>query len=116
MKLRQVLHLWAGVPFLLGVGILPSLALSLAEGDGLAPVYLQILVLMIALAGLARWLGSSPERVDPPLGHLVVVVAWIGAGVLGALPYLMGAALPRFTAAIFESVSGFVEQVDVRVI
>ncbi len=107
MKLRQVLHLWAGVPFLLGVGILPSLALSLAEGDGLAPVYLQILVLMIALAGLARWLGSSPERVDPPLGHLVVVVAWIGAGVLGALPYLMGAALPRFTAAIFESVSGF---------
>ncbi len=87
--------------------MLPSLGISFAQKDGLSAVYLQAFLLMIVLAFLARWLGKAPPRVDPLLGNLVVVAAWLGAGVLGALPYLLSGILPHFTAAVFESVSGF---------
>jgi trk system potassium uptake protein TrkH len=40
-------------------------------------------------------------------GFLLVFPVWAGACLLGALPYFLSGAIPHFTDAVFESVSGF---------
>ena len=40
-------------------------------------------------------------------GFLLVFAAWTAACLIGALPYYFSRCLPRFTDAVFESVSGF---------
>jgi len=40
-------------------------------------------------------------------GILLVFMAWIVASFMGALPYYISRYIPRFTDAVFESVSGF---------
>ena len=40
-------------------------------------------------------------------GFLAVTLSWIAASIAGAIPYWISGALPSFTDAIFESVSGF---------
>jgi trk system potassium uptake protein TrkH len=40
-------------------------------------------------------------------GYLAVTISWIVFSLLGALPYLIGGAIPSFTDAFFESTSGF---------
>jgi trk system potassium uptake protein TrkH len=107
MNFRNAFYLWAGVPLLLGAGLLPSLVISLVDKDGLAAVYAEIALALLCLALVARYLGRAPHRLEPALSNLVVVLAWLGAGFLGALPYYFGGVLPSLTASVFESVSGF---------
>ncbi|MCP4579232.1 MAG: TrkH family potassium uptake protein [Deltaproteobacteria bacterium] len=40
-------------------------------------------------------------------GVAIVTLGWIMAGLIGALPYLFSGAIPNFTDACFESISGF---------
>lgn len=40
-------------------------------------------------------------------GIILVAAAWISAGILGAVPLFFSNAIPDFSAALFESVSGF---------
>jgi len=49
----------------------------------------------------------SPIRLTTREGILLVCFAWIGAGVLGAVPFMLSGYVPHFSDAIFESVSGF---------
>ncbi len=107
MNFRNAVYLWSGVPLLLGAGLLPSLIISLIDKDGLAFVFAETALILLVLGLAARYLGRSPQRLEPALSNLVVVMAWLGAGFLGALPYFLGGILPSLTASVFESVSGF---------
>ncbi len=107
MNFRSAVYLWSGVPLLLGVGLLPSLIISLVDRDGLALTFAVTSLILLALGLAARTLGKAPQRLEPALSNLVVVMAWLGAGFLGALPYFLGGILPSLTASVFESVSGF---------
>ncbi|MGP1444256.1 TrkH family potassium uptake protein [Treponema sp.] len=49
----------------------------------------------------------SPIRLTTREGILLVCFAWIGAGLLGAVPFMLSGYVPHFSDAIFESVSGF---------
>ena len=40
-------------------------------------------------------------------GFMLVFLAWVMACLVGALPYFISRCIPRFTDAVFESVSGF---------
>lgn len=40
-------------------------------------------------------------------GFLLVFLAWVTAGIIGALPFYFSRCIPRFTDAVLESVSGF---------
>lgn len=48
-----------------------------------------------------------PIRLTVRQGILLVGAAWIGAGLLGAVPFLLSGLVPHFSDALFESVSGF---------
>ncbi len=93
---------------LFSLTMLPPAALSIIAGDDeWRPFGLALVVL--ALAGLALWLPVRHVERDMRLrdGFLVVALFWIALGLAGAVPFAFGAlAHPRFTDAVFESVSG----------
>lgn len=49
----------------------------------------------------------QPIRLTVREGILLVCFAWLGAGLLGAAPFMLSGWVPHFGDALFESVSGF---------
>ncbi len=49
----------------------------------------------------------QPIRLMVREGILLVCFAWVGAGLLGAVPFMLSGFVPHFGDALFESVSGF---------
>ena len=47
------------------------------------------------------------EYINPREGIAIVALGWTAIGLFGALPFYFGDAVPSFTDAVFESVSGF---------
>lgn len=50
---------------------------------------------------------SGIEYISPREGIAIVALGWTAIGFFGALPFYFGEAVPCFTDAMFESVSGF---------
>ena len=40
-------------------------------------------------------------------GYLIVTLGWLAMSLVGTLPYLISGAIPNFTDAFFETISGF---------
>lgn len=62
------------------------------------------------VAGFALFLPQAKahsRNVAKREGYLVVSATWILMSAFGALPYMLSGAIPRFTDAFFESISGF---------
>ncbi|MDR1910032.1 MAG: TrkH family potassium uptake protein [Spirochaetaceae bacterium] len=86
------------------------LALALAEGDrGMARAF--ALSMGGGLAAVPVLLFTKKPRsgfnFNACEGILLVAAAWIAGCLLGALPYYLSGYMPRFSDALFESVSGF---------
>lgn len=69
-------------------------------------------VLSMALGGgaaLGLFFGGKRAQRDLSLkdSFLVVALAWMGASLVGALPYYLSGVLPSFADCLFESLSGF---------
>src|SRR5690606_34874926 len=79
----------------------PSTPYDTRTGFGLAAI-------VGGLVSAALYVGSrrAPAGLYRREGLTVVGLAWVIAGLLGALPLLASGALTRFSDAIFESVSG----------
>ncbi len=97
---------------LLSAGIAGCLAVPLLVGfllqdRGVVPLALSMaiaLALALVLGVSLRWRGSEFSHRE---GILFVVVAWLVASFLGALPFYLSSAFDSFTDAFFESMSGF---------
>ncbi len=101
---------------IIGILIL-FLGLSMAVPAGVSVVFqdgsTRALVLSMIIAagvGLVVFL-TTRGREEMRLGHrdglAVVTLGWAVAGLVGTLPYLLSGAIPGFTNAYFESLSGF---------
>ncbi len=55
---------------------------------------------------LAGFLRDSRELRTKD-GFVIVTFGWIAVGILGAMPFYLSGAIPAFTDAMFESISGF---------
>ncbi|MCZ6650876.1 MAG: TrkH family potassium uptake protein, partial [Acidobacteria bacterium] len=67
-------------------------------------------ILLAAGVGLALLLlgqGTRGQNIGRREGLLVVTGAWVLAGLVGSLPFLLAGVIPRPVDALFESVSGF---------
>ena len=56
------------------------------------------------LAYICRGAGRDVSRKD---GYIVVTLIWVIFSLFGTLPYLLSGAIPDFTDAFFETMSGF---------
>ncbi|MDR3161125.1 MAG: TrkH family potassium uptake protein [Spirochaetaceae bacterium] len=83
------------------------LALAWGEGEMILPFLIPALGGMIPALPVAIFTGKRPIRFSASDGFLLVFSAWVLISLLGAFPYYLSGAIPRFSGAVFESVSGF---------
>jgi trk system potassium uptake protein TrkH len=61
------------------------------------------------LAGLALWLGFRKTDVELRMreAFAIVTLGWVVVSLFGSLPFLLSGAIPSFTDAYFETMSGY---------
>lgn len=84
------------------------LAISMVYGQPDVSAFLTS-ILLTALLGLGLTVffkaGTRDLRIRD--GYVLVGLIWLGAGILGALPFYFSGSVSTFVDAVFESVSGF---------
>ena len=64
----------------------------------------------VMLSGLALWLATRQKgrsELRKRDGYLIVTLGWVVMSAVGALPYVVSGAIPSYTDAFFETISGF---------
>ena len=93
----------------LGLSMAVPLCVSLLYQDGSAPAFLVSMLITVGM-GFLLFVITRREH-ETSLNHrdgvAVVTFGWLAAGLAGAVPYLVSGAIPGFTDAYFESLSGF---------
>ena len=63
-----------------------------------------------SLCGFALWFlnKNAPDKeLRKRDGYIIVTIGWLSMSIFGALPYLFSGAIPAYTNAFFETISGF---------
>ncbi|MCB0779196.1 MAG: TrkH family potassium uptake protein, partial [Flavobacteriales bacterium] len=105
---RIIFHIMGLLLVINGLGMLLCLPWAWYYGERTMPS----LLLASAIAGtigLALWNGTRDHEpnIGKREGFLVVTMGWLFLTFSGAMPYLTTGAIPSFTDAFFESVSGY---------
>lgn len=93
-----------------GLSMLPALGFSwYYDEGGLMPLALS--AGLTCMAGAALLLAFRERSRRAPLSHregmAITALAWIAAGLCGALPFYFAGSFGNFTDCLFESLSGF---------
>ncbi len=68
---------------------------------------ITFLVGILAFFSSKRNLGSSQKDIHPKEGFAIVGFGWIALSLFSALPFVISGAIPSYTDAFFETMSGF---------
>lgn len=95
--------------FGLALGLSVALGVSFAyQDDSTAPLLgTFVLCIIIGAVFVFSFRTRGGNSLNTREGILLVIAMWLVAGLLGALPFYFADAVPSFTDAVFESVSGF---------
>ena len=69
-------------------------------GSGLGSILLGVIIWLASRGGRKQELGNRD-------GYLVVTLGWVVMACIGAIPYVVSGAIPSYTDAFFETMSGF---------
>jgi len=109
MHIRVITRFIAILILFLGLCMMGPLVVSFVVRDDSTPAFLVSVAVTFAV-GLILFVGTRTQE-DRPLNHrdgvAIVTLGWVMAGLFGTLPYLLSGAIPDFTDAYFESLSGF---------
>lgn len=90
-----------------GSFILPISTAVYKKETYLIPSFLIPMSGVCLIAAVLFFADRNKIKLSVRGGIILVALAWIGAGVLGALPLYISGTVPQFSNALFESVSGF---------
>lgn len=108
MFVNTNLNIFGKFLLFLAAFMLVPLAISLAYGQPDVPAFIySILITALLGVGLATLFKARTGELSIKDGFLLVSLTWLGAGILGALPFYFSGAVPSFIDAVFETVSGF---------
>lgn len=109
MNARLIFHVVAILVFFLGLSMLAPIGVSLYDGDGSTlPIAASMtIVCILGGAGYFWTRGQQDLHLSHRDGVMIVTFGWALAGLVATLPYMLSGAIPGFTDAYFESVSGF---------
>lgn len=83
-----------------------GVSLWYGEEDYNAFLYATLITLGVGLLGLL--LGrKAGKRLGKREGYIIVASVWVVFSLFGMLPYYLSGAIPRYTDAFFETISGF---------
>jgi trk/ktr system potassium uptake protein len=109
MNFRVVFKVIGFLLLLIGVFMLTGIPFSIYYGSNDIAALL-ISGLGTSLIGLILWATNKigdREELTKRDGYLIVTLGWILASLFGSLPFIISGAIPSFTDALFESISGF---------
>ncbi len=91
-----------------GFFMLLGLPFSIYYGEYENPALLYS-ALITMLTGGILWFSTRkhPKNIGRKEGYVIVAVSWIIISLFGTLPFLLSGAIPNFTDAFFETMSGF---------
>lgn len=91
-----------------GVFMLLSAGISLLYGEYDLPYHLISAAICIVLGGSASVaLWKAPKNIGKREGYLIVALVWVVFSIFGLLPFYLSGAIPSYTDAFFETMSGF---------
>lgn len=108
MNLAQVSRLLAGFTLFFSLALAIPLGLAIFEGGRRAVTGFGVALAVGLLGASLLWLAgrNARGRFFRREGLLVVGLAWVVAGSLGAIPFLFSGCLVSRADALFESISG----------
>jgi trk system potassium uptake protein TrkH len=107
MHFSSVFHILGFLLMFLGIAMVLPVPFSLYYGDG---DYQALLISagITLLSGFIIFKATKFEReLRPKEGFAVVTFSWTLLSLFGCLPFLISGAIPSFTDAFFETMSGF---------
>ncbi|MGM0759059.1 MAG: TrkH family potassium uptake protein [Thermodesulfobacteriota bacterium] len=109
MRWSFIIEIVGLIVLFVGVAMCIPLAFSLAAEDGTQWAFVQTMALSFLFGTGTFFLCKSHQGhiVTHREGMCIVTLGWIGAGLVGALPFYLSGSIPAFTDCVFESFSGF---------
>lgn len=107
MDLRAVSRVLGFLLCVTAVFLLLPLLLALAYGESDWLAFLIAAGGGLVCGGTALWAGRGAGELRVREGFAVVTFGWLAVGLLGAVPFVLSGQIPCFSAAAFESISGF---------
>jgi trk system potassium uptake protein TrkH len=109
MNLKITLKIVGFLLILNGLAMLTAIPFSIYYKSDDIPALL-ISGLGTALVGTSLWFlirPGSDEDIGKRDSYLIVTLGWIACSLFGTLPFLIHGAIPSFTDALFETMSGY---------
>ena len=109
MNPQTVLRFIGILILFLGLSFAVPLFVSLIYQDGStrALIYSMLVTCGIGLLFFILTRKNKGAQLNHRDGVAIVTFGWLAAGLVGAIPYILSGAIPDFSNAYFESVSGF---------
>lgn len=107
MNVRYIVSRLGVLLWILAVGMVPSLIMSLVLRESDVDAFIKSIIVTVALALASRAYRPQSSDFYARDGHALAGFGWLVVSLCGALPFLFSESFPTFADAIFESVSGF---------
>lgn len=107
MNFKIIRYFLGKVMIIISALMLAPFAVSLYLGENILPVY-AIPIILLAAAGLLCII-KKPKNTAVHIrdGIFICTATWLIMSLFGAVPFYISGAIPSFTDAFFETVSGF---------
>ena len=107
-NIKVILQLMGILLLFNGGFMLISALVSLYYDDGALEGILLAGIVTLTLGLILRFVTKGFKKsIKKREGYLVVSLGWITMSLSGALPYMFSGAIPSFTDAFFETMSGY---------
>ena len=84
-----------------------TIIVALVYNEDWEAMVISAIITFLAGISMKRFGHDAPKEVRKRDGFLIVALGWMSMSVFGALPFVVHGAIPNFTDAFFETVSGF---------
>lgn len=105
---KSIIHILGVLAALNGLFMLLALPFSFYYEDAAWPALLTSALLSLVIGGgSAGFTIRFKQEVRKREGYLIVALGWVVLSLFGSLPYYLSGAIPVYTDAFFETMSGF---------
>lgn len=108
LNYKIIFHLMGLLLLVNGGFMLLASLVSLVYKDGVVKEMFTAGLVTLAVGGIFMWLTRNHvKEIQKREGYIIVTFGWLFMSLIGTLPYLFTGAIPGFTNAFFETMSGY---------